>query len=69
MLRVSCCLFWTWALPDAEATLIHQHLRVAPALEAAARAAAAPLGPSYGAIHVRRGDKVHVDRAYMTMFG
>ena len=68
VLRVTCCLFWTWTLPDATARLIHRYLRYSPALEAAARAAAAPLGGDFAALHVRRGDKVHVDRAYTRMF-
>ena len=58
LLRITCCLFWTWRLPDHVASQIHAHLNYAPALTAAATAAALPLGPSYSAVHVRRGDKV-----------
>lgn len=68
MLRVTCCLFWTWALPDEVLRKIHEQLAYAPALVSAARAAAATLGASYGAMHVRRGDKLKVDRAYSDLF-
>ena len=48
----------------ADASLIRYH----PTLVNAAREAAAPLGPSYAAMHVRRGDKAVVDKAY-AIFG
>ena len=69
LLRVTCCLFWTWVLPDSVLKELHATVSYAPSLVAAARAAAAPLGPSYSAAHVRRGDKVHVDKAYTALFG
>ena len=68
-LSISCCLFWTWALPHSAALEIYGYVRYQPALVAAATAAAASLGPSFGAMHVRRGDKAQVDKAYTSVFG
>jgi hypothetical protein len=48
--------------------LIASLIRYHPTLVRAARDAAAPLGPSYAAMHVRRGDKAVVDKAY-AIFG
>ena len=48
--------------------LIASLIRYHPTLVRAAREAAAPLGPSYAAMHVRRGDKAVVDKAY-AIFG
>uniref|UniRef100_A0A7S3SU28 O-fucosyltransferase family protein n=1 Tax=Emiliania huxleyi TaxID=2903 RepID=A0A7S3SU28_EMIHU len=58
LLAVSCCLFWTWHLPDEVAFELYSHFEYHPALVRAARAAAAPLVDEYAAMHVRRGDKV-----------
>jgi len=69
VLRVTCCLLWTWLLPDATSREFYGAFRYHPALRAAAAAAAAPLGRPHDAIHVRRGDKVKVDRAYVATFG
>ncbi|KAL1530065.1 hypothetical protein AB1Y20_000987 [Prymnesium parvum] len=69
VLKVTCCLFWTWSIPSEELRRLHQSLRYSFALEAGARAAAESLGPGFAALHVRRGDKLHVDRAYTRMFG
>ncbi|EOD22591.1 hypothetical protein EMIHUDRAFT_458113 [Emiliania huxleyi CCMP1516] len=61
LLAVSCCLFWTWRLPDEVAFELYSHFEYHPAL-------AAPLGDEYAAMHVRRGDKVSVDVAYRDSF-
>uniref|UniRef100_A0A7S2JP01 O-fucosyltransferase family protein n=1 Tax=Haptolina brevifila TaxID=156173 RepID=A0A7S2JP01_9EUKA len=68
IIRISCCLFWTWSLPEDIARDLYAHLHYHPALVAAARAAAAPLGARFGAMHVRRGDKAKVDKVYAAMF-
>ena len=39
-IRVTCCLFWTWALPTEVARELYAQIRYHPALEAAAHAAA-----------------------------
>ena len=69
LLRVTCCLFWTWALPEDVALEMYRTVEYHPSLVAAAREAAAPLGLGYASMHVRRGDKASVDRAYSAVFG
>jgi len=69
LLRVTCCLFWTWPLPEEIALEMYKLIAYHPTLVRAAREAAAPLGPSYAAMHVRRGDKAVVDKAYAAVFG
>lgn len=69
VLRVSCCLMWSWLLPDEVARELYAAVVYHPSLVSAAAAAAAPLGASFGALHVRRGDKTHVDAAYRDVFG
>lgn len=69
LLSVTCCLFWTWAMGEQSARELYSHVRYHPALVAAAHAATAPLGSDFAAMHVRRGDKASVDRAYAPMFG
>ena len=65
ILRVTCCIFWTWSLPEHVAIELYTAFQYHPNLVRAARDAAAPvLGGAYGAAHVRRGDKVRVDKAY-----
>ena len=60
LLRLVCCpsLFWTWRHTDLAEREIYEHFEYHPSLVAAAREAAAPLGSSFGALHVRRGDKL-----------
>ena len=61
---------WCWRLPDDIARELYASVAYHPALVGAAAAAAAPLGPrGYAALHIRRGDKVHVDAAYTEVFG
>jgi hypothetical protein len=70
VLRVSCCLFWTWSLPSDVALGLYRTVQYHPALVRAARDAAAPLGAeSFAAMHVRQGDKATVDVAYTGIFG
>lgn len=69
LVTVTCCLFWTWSLPADTALEAYAAFRYHPTLTAAARAAAAPLGGQYAAMHVRRGDKAVVDKAYSAVFG
>lgn len=69
VLKVTCCLFWTWSLPEDVALELHAAFAYHPMLVAAARAAAAPLGGAFAAMHVRRGDKARVDKAYSALFG
>ena len=69
VLRVTCCLMWSWLLPDAIARELYAAVAYHPSLLGAAAAAAAPLGTRHSALHVRRGDKVFVDAAYRDTFG
>lgn len=69
VLRVSCCLMWSWLLPDDVARELYAAVVYHPSLVSAAAAASAPLGAAFGALHVRRGDKTHVDQAYRDVFG
>ena len=69
LLTVTCCLFWTWALLAEIALEVYGAFAYHPFLVNAATAAAAPLGDSYAAMHVRRGDKATVDVAYRAVFG
>jgi len=58
------------AARETDCMLIASLIRYHPTLVNAAREAAAPLGPSYAAMHVRRGDKAVVDKAYVhAIFG
>ena len=57
------------AARETDCMLIASLIRYHPTLVRAARDAAAPLGPSYAAMHVRRGDKAVVDKAYAAIFG
>ena len=58
------------AARETDCMLIASLIRYHPTLVRAAREAAAPLGPSYAAMHVRRGDKAVVDKAYVhAIFG
>ena len=67
---VTCCLFWTWRLPDDVARSLYGAFRYHPTLEGAARRAAAALRDgAHAAMHVRRGDKASVDSAYTGIFG
>lgn len=68
LLRVTCCLFWLWQLPEPVSRELYRVVQYHPALVAAARAAAAPLGQAFGAMHIRRGDKAKVDRAYTAVW-
>ena len=69
LLRVSCCLFWTWLLPQDIAHELYRTVDYHPALRRAARDAAASLTTPFAAMHVRRGDKAKVDPAYTGVFG